>query len=70
MSRTETNDSLTYEIEEKIFYEDSSFIINNTISKVYLKNYIVAQIPFELFDGNYKQFSFEDYCGINRWVIS
>ena len=69
LSRTETNDSLIYEIDESVFYEDSSFIISNTISKIYLKNYIVAQLPFEVFDGSYKQFSFVDYCGIYRWTF-
>jgi len=70
LSRTETIDSLIYEINETVFYEDSSNVTTNTITKIYLKNQIFTQLPFEVFDGSYKQFYLEEYCDFNFWTYT
>lgn len=66
--RIETIDSLVYTIDEMMFYEDSSFIITNTIIKTYYKNEIIAQLPFEKFNGDYQQFYLENYCDFSLWT--
>ncbi|MCD4731675.1 MAG: T9SS type A sorting domain-containing protein [Bacteroidales bacterium] len=68
LERIETNDSLIYIIDEIFFYEDSSFIITNTITKAYYKNEIIAQLPFEKFNGDYQQFYLDNYCDLNFWT--
>lgn len=66
--RTETNDSLFYKINQVIFYEDSSGQTNNIITKAYAKNKIIAQLPFEKFNGDYRGFSLKNYCDLDLWT--
>ncbi|MBG0782532.1 MAG: T9SS type A sorting domain-containing protein [Bacteroidales bacterium] len=68
IEKDETNDSLIYTIDETIFYEDSSLVINQTIQKVYQKNQVFAQLPFEKFNGDYQWFFMDDYCGLKSWT--
>ncbi len=68
LERTETNNLLEYLIEEQTFYEDSSFVNTDTIVKSYNRFETIAQLPFEVFDGNYKQFYSADYCDFNLWT--
>lgn len=70
LERIETSDSLKYVIDELFFYEDSSFIIINTITKAYYKYDIIAQLPFEVFNGRYKQFHLADYCDMKLWTYA
>jgi len=66
--RIETTDSLVYTIDEMKFYEDSSFIITNTINKTYYKNDVIAQLPFEKFNGDNQWFYLENYCDLSLWT--
>lgn len=66
--RVETTDSLIYTVEEIRFYEDSSSSITNIINRGYSKSEIIAQLPFEKFNGNFHSFYLEDYCGSNLWT--
>ena len=50
------------------FYEDSSFIITNTINKTYYKNEIIAQLPFEKFNGDHQLFYLKNYCDFSLWT--
>ena len=67
LERTDTYDSIIYLIDEFIFYEDSSLIENNLITKKYYRNTALVQIPFELFDGSYRELYLTDYCEFNLW---
>ena len=69
LSRTQTSTHLNYQIEEEIFYADSSFILVDTITKSYNRHTILAQLPFEVFDGNYKSLYLDDYCDFKLWAF-
>ncbi len=68
IEKLETNDSLIYTIDETLFYEDSSLVINRTIQKIYQKNQLFAKLPFEKFNGDYQRFFMDDYCGLKSWT--
>lgn len=68
LNRTETTDSIIYEINELIFYEDSSLLISQIITESYYKHEILAQLPFEKFNGNYQWFYLDDYCDLKLWT--
>lgn len=70
LNRTETTDSIIYEINELIFYEDSSLLISQIIIESYYKHEIFAQLPFEKFNGDYQWFSLDDYCDLNLWTYN
>jgi len=68
LNRTQTTTHLNYQIEEETFYTDSSFVLIDTITKSYSRYTTIAQLPFEVFDGNYKQFYLGDYCDFKFWT--
>lgn len=68
LGRTETIDSIIYEIDELIFYEDSSLLLSNIITESYYKHDIFAQLPFEKFNGDYQWFTLHDYCDLSLWT--
>ncbi|NOX47075.1 MAG: T9SS type A sorting domain-containing protein [Chlorobi bacterium] len=67
LSKTETQDSIIYLIDEFSFYLDSSQAYSNIVTKKYLRHGIVAHIPFELFNGFYHNLQLGDFCGIKLW---
>lgn len=70
LDRNETSDSLKYLIRQELFYEDSAGIEIDTIALRYLKPEIIAQIPFEKYDGSTNQLRLLDYCDQNRWTYT
>lgn len=69
LQRTETPDFLKYVMEEQVFYQDSSLVLTDTIEKTYIRNHTIAQLPFEVFDGNYKHFYLAEYCDFELWTF-
>lgn len=70
LERNQTSDSLSYLIRQELFYEDSVGIAIDTIWKRYLRSAVIAEIPFEKFDGSVNELKLVDYCGENRWTFS
>ncbi len=68
LSREETNDLLTYQIEELIFYEDSSIVSTQVITQSFNKQEVIAQLPYEKFEGDYQSFFLDDYCDLKLWT--
>ncbi len=70
LERGETADSLIYRIHQELFYEDSAGIEIDTITKKYLRSKVIAQIPFEKFNGSTRKLKYVDYCGQSCWTYS
>ena len=70
LEREQTGDSLIYHIQQELFYADSVGIVIDTIIKKYLRAEVIAQIPFDKFDGSTRRLSISDYCGQSRWTYS
>ena len=68
LNRRETTDTLIYRMEQVTYFEDSSVLKVDTITKKYLKNKIIAELPFEYFNGNHKRIYLKDYNGRKHWT--
>ena len=70
LEREQTDDYLKYSIRQELFYQDSVGIEIDTISKQYLRSEIIAEIPFEKYDGSTNRLQLIDYCDEARWTYS
>jgi len=68
LSKTVTSDSIIYSDLCDLFYADSIQPNSTTITLKYLRNTVIANIPFELFDGSTKSLYMSDYCGMKLWT--
>jgi hypothetical protein len=70
LEREQTDEYLNYTIRQELFYKDSVGIEIDTIHKQYLRSEIIAQIPFEKFDGSTNCLQMVDYCEEPKWTYS
>lgn len=70
LEREQTDEYLKYTIRQELFYQDSVGIEIDTISKQYRRSEIIAQIPFEKYDGSTNRLQLMDYCDEPRWTYS
>ncbi len=72
LDRKDTPDSIKYTVKQTIFYVDSTGIETDTITIEYSRSEIIAEIPFEKFDGDNvkKKVFLGDYCGKQHWTYS
>ncbi len=67
LNRTTTSDSLIYQVQQDLFYVDSTPTFTSTIVLRYYRSTLVANIPFELFNGHKNSLWLQDFCGTKRW---
>jgi len=67
LDRQETADSLIYTAKQKVFYVDSVGLVTDTVTLKYLRSGIIAQIPFEKFNGSHRQLDNIEYCDNVLW---
>ena len=70
LEREQTDENLNYTIRQELFYVDSVGIEIDTIHKQYLRSEIIAQIPFEKYNGSTNRLQMIDYCDKVRWTFS
>lgn len=70
LNRIITADSLIYNAAVEYFYTDSAALHLDTVILKYYRNTVIADIPFELFDGNTRQLKLQDYCGLKLWTYT
>ncbi len=68
LSRILTTDSLQYVAAFEYFDKDSAVLHSDIVNLNYYRHEVLAEIPFELFDGNTNQLKKTDYCGLNLWT--
>ena len=72
LQRVNTNDSIIYLVARTTFDVDSSFETKDTIQLKYLKNHVVASIPFDVIDQSKileaTRIYQADYCDFKLWT--
>jgi hypothetical protein len=72
LDRANTNDSIIYTVARTTFDVDSSFETKDTIQLKYVKNHVVASIPFDVIDQSKileaKRIYRANYCDFNLWT--
>jgi hypothetical protein len=70
LNRTDGPDTIYYEFS-RVAYDSITFITTmDTIFPRYYRHSLIAQIPFEFYDGNNRELYMDDYCGINLWTYT
>ena len=65
LAKAVLSDTIQYTMDRTFFYVDSSWVIHDTVTLSYNRFDTIASIPYEEFDGNYKQLLYDDYCGLS-----
>lgn len=68
LSRTDSPDSVSYELETTVFNVDSATEITGNSTASYSRNEVIAEIPFDRFDGTQPFLGMRDYCGLSLWT--
>lgn len=70
ISRNMTPDSLIYQFHRKTIVVDSSLEFVDTVRLSYFRQEIISEIPFDRFDGRFRQFFLQDFVGLKMWTYS
>lgn len=73
LERNETDEFLNYTVATELFYSDSLDVTKDTIVLSYVKNTVIAEIPFEFENSENKintSLRMVNHFGVNHWLYS
>lgn len=70
LTRTDSPDSVSYELETTVYNVDSATEITGNSTASYSRTEVIAQIPFDRVDGTPSFLGKRDYCGLSLWTYS
>lgn len=68
LSRTDSPDNVNYELETTVYNVDSATEIIGNSTASYSRTEVIAEIPFDRFDGTQPWLGMRGYCGIPLWT--
>jgi hypothetical protein len=70
IGKTVSADSLIYDVQQSLFYADSNSVLTTNTQLRFLRNQVLAELPYEKFNGITRSLSNQDYCGLKLWTYS